>query len=68
MPRSAAQWQEVVARYRQSGLGRQAFCVAEGLPVTTLAKWGNGRECATKFMMGMYKWVQMSSREDGCRV
>ena len=37
--RRAAQWQEIVARYRQSGLGRQAFCAAEGVPVTTLAKW-----------------------------
>jgi hypothetical protein len=39
MQRSAAQWHEIVARYRQSGLGRQAFCAAEGLPVATLAKW-----------------------------
>ena len=37
--RSAAQWQEIVTRYRQSGLGRQEFCAAEGLTVRTLAKW-----------------------------
>ena len=39
MQRSAAQWHEIVARYRQSGLGRQAFCATEGLSVATLAKW-----------------------------
>jgi hypothetical protein len=37
--RSAAQWREIIARYRQSGLGRQEFCAAEGLTVRTLAKW-----------------------------
>ena len=37
--RSAAQWQEIVTRYRQSGLGQQEFCAAEGLTVRTLAKW-----------------------------
>lgn len=38
-PRSAAQWSEIVARYRQSGLGSQDFCVAEGLVPRTFAKW-----------------------------
>ena len=38
-PRSAAQWSEIVARYRQSGLGSQDFCAAEGLVLRTFAKW-----------------------------
>ena len=37
--RSAAQWSEILARYRQSGLGRRDFCVAEGLVPRTFAKW-----------------------------
>jgi hypothetical protein len=37
--RSAAQWSEIIARYRQSGLGRREFCVAEGLVPRTFAKW-----------------------------
>jgi len=37
--RSVAQWGEILARYRQSGLGRQDFCAAEGLVPRTLAKW-----------------------------
>ena len=37
--RSAAQWSEIIARYRQSGLGRQDFCAAEGVVPRTFAKW-----------------------------
>jgi hypothetical protein len=37
--RSAAQWGEIIARYRQSGQGRRDFCVAEGLVPRTFAKW-----------------------------
>ena len=37
--RSAAQWSEIIARYRQSGLGRQDFCAAEGLVPRTFANW-----------------------------
>jgi hypothetical protein len=37
--RSAAQWGEIIARYRQSGLGSQQFCEAEGLVRRTFAKW-----------------------------
>jgi hypothetical protein len=37
--RSAAQWSEIVARYRQSGLGSREFCVAEGLVPRTFEKW-----------------------------
>jgi hypothetical protein len=45
-PRSAAQWSEIIARYRQSGLGRQDFCAAEGLVPRTFAKWE--RRCRRK--------------------
>jgi hypothetical protein len=37
--RSAAQWSEIIARYRQSGLGSQEFCVAQGLVPRTFEKW-----------------------------
>ena len=37
--RSATQWSEIIARYRQSGLGRQDFCAVEGLVPRTFAKW-----------------------------
>jgi len=37
--RSAAQWSEIIARYRQSGLGSRDFCAAEGLVPRTFAKW-----------------------------
>jgi len=37
--RSAAQWGEIIARYRQSGLGSRQFCEAEGLGVRTFEKW-----------------------------
>jgi hypothetical protein len=37
--RSAAQWGEIIARYRQSGLGSQQFCETEGLVRRTFAKW-----------------------------
>ena len=29
--RSAAQWREIITRYRQSGMGSRQFCEAEGL-------------------------------------
>ena len=37
--RSAAQWGEIIARYRQSGLESRDFCAAEGLVARTFAKW-----------------------------
>ena len=37
--RSAAQWSEIMARYRQSGLGSRDFCAAEGLVPRTFEKW-----------------------------
>jgi hypothetical protein len=37
--RSATPWSEIIARYRQSGLGRRQFCEAEGLVPRTFAKW-----------------------------
>jgi hypothetical protein len=36
--RRATQWSEIIARYRQSGLGRRGFCAAEGLVPRTVAK------------------------------
>ena len=37
--RSAVQWGEIIARYRQSGLGSRDFCAAEGLVPRTFEKW-----------------------------
>jgi hypothetical protein len=37
--RSAAQWSEIIARYRQSGLGSRQFCAEEGLALRTVEKW-----------------------------
>ena len=37
--RSAAQWSEIITRYRQSGLGSRQFCEVEGVAPRTLAKW-----------------------------
>jgi hypothetical protein len=37
--RSAAQWNEIIARYRQSGMGSRQFCEAEGLTLRTFEKW-----------------------------
>ena len=39
MQRSAAQWGEIIARYRQSGLGSRDFCAGEGLVLRTFEKW-----------------------------
>jgi hypothetical protein len=37
--RSAAQWSEIIARYRQSGMGSRQFCEQEGLTLRTFEKW-----------------------------
>jgi hypothetical protein len=37
--RSAAQWREIMARYRQSGMGSRQFCEQEGLTLGTFEKW-----------------------------
>ena len=37
--RSAAQWSEILARYRQSGLRSRDFCAGEGLVLRTFEKW-----------------------------
>jgi len=37
--RSAAQWSEIITRYRQSGMGSRQFCEAEGLTLRTFEKW-----------------------------
>ena len=37
--RSAAQWSEIIARYRESGRGSRQFCEQEGLTPRPLAKW-----------------------------
>jgi hypothetical protein len=40
--RSAAEWSNIIARYRQSGLGSRQFCEQEGLTRRTFEK-GYGR-------------------------
>ena len=37
--RSAAQWSDIISRYRQSGMGSRQFCEAEGLTLRTFEKW-----------------------------
>lgn len=37
--RTAAQWSEIIGRYRQSGMGSRDFCAAEGLVPRTFEKW-----------------------------
>ena len=37
--RSAAQWSEIISRYRQSGMGSRQFCEQEGLTLRTFEKW-----------------------------
>jgi len=37
--RSAAQWNESRARYRQSGMGSRPCCEAEGVTLRTFEKW-----------------------------
>jgi len=37
--RSAAQWSEIITRYRQSGMGSRQFCAEEGLTLRTFEKW-----------------------------
>jgi hypothetical protein len=37
--RSATQWSEIIARYRQSGMGSRQFCEQEGLTLRTFEKW-----------------------------
>ena len=37
--RSAVQWREIIARYRQSGLGRKEFCEQEGLTFRRFEEW-----------------------------
>jgi hypothetical protein len=36
--RSAAQWSEIIARYRQSGMGSRQFCEEEGMALRTFEK------------------------------
>ena len=37
--RSAVEWSGIIARYRQSGVGMQAFCEQEGLRLGTFEEW-----------------------------
>jgi hypothetical protein len=47
--RSAAQWSEIITRYRQSGMGSRQFCAEEGLTLRTFEKWyGRMRRSETK--------------------
>jgi hypothetical protein len=41
--RSAAEWSEIMARYRQSGMGMQEFCEQEGLTLRTCEEWTLGK-------------------------
>jgi hypothetical protein len=51
--RSAAQWSESIARYRQSGLGNRDFCAAEGLVPRTFEK-GERRLQRTDTQQGQF--------------
>jgi hypothetical protein len=37
--RSAVEWQEILAQYRQSGMGMREFCEQEGLTLRTFEEW-----------------------------
>lgn len=37
--RSEAQWQSIVQEYAASGLSQQAFCVQQGLALSSFYKW-----------------------------
>ena len=37
--RSAVEWSGIIARYRQSGMGRNGFCAQEGVTLRTFEKW-----------------------------
>jgi hypothetical protein len=37
--RSAAQWRDIITRYRQSGLSSRQFCDQEGLTYRTFEEW-----------------------------
>lgn len=37
--RSATEWQGIIARYRQSGMGMREFCAQEGLTLRTFEEW-----------------------------
>lgn len=37
--RSAVEWQGIIARYRQSGMGMKEFCGQEGLTLRTVEAW-----------------------------
>jgi hypothetical protein len=37
--RSAAEWRNIITRYRQRGLGSRHFCEQEGLTLRTVEQW-----------------------------
>jgi hypothetical protein len=37
--RSAAQWREIITRYRQSGLAMGEFCAQDGVTFRTFEEW-----------------------------
>ena len=55
--RSAAQWGEIIARYRQSGMGSRQFCEEEGLTLRTFEKW-YGRIRRSETSKGKFVEVQ----------
>ena len=37
--RSPAQWEQLISRQRKSGQGQQAFCLANGIALSTFQNW-----------------------------
>jgi hypothetical protein len=58
--RSAAQWREIITRYRQSGLGMKEFCEQEGLTFRTFEEWERRQRRAER-SKGQFVEVQAPS-------
>jgi lambda repressor-like predicted transcriptional regulator len=58
--RSAAQWHEIIARYRQSGLAMKKFCEQEGLTFRTFEEWER-RQRRTERSKGQFVEVKTPS-------
>jgi hypothetical protein len=56
---SREEWQAVLGRFRQSGLGATAFCRSEGLVLTTFHKWK--QRLGTGEVLG--RFVEVKPRE-----
>jgi hypothetical protein len=62
--RSAAEWSNIITRYRQSGLGSRQFCEQEGLTLRTFEKW-YGRIRRSETSRGKFVEVQASGGTTG---